>query len=274
MNSCICTGTVTHTRLEPLRHRFAYPACFFCLDLAELPELGRLAPVFGYNSAGLAAIHDTDYFGQGKGSVREKLRAFLEAQGGPAGVQRVELVTVARCLNYACNPVNFYCCYGSDGGLGCAVAEINNTYGETHRYLLDRPAAAGPNGQAAFRTSKAFFVSPFFDLRGEYVFRFARQGMAVRIGVELWRGGRLALSACLSGQGAPLTRGSILRTLARYPLSAALTMPRIVWQALCLRRKGLRPLLKPEPVSPLTTRSLHTLRHRPRRARRIPEPAC
>jgi len=252
MNSRVYTGKVTHVRLGPVRHRFVYPACFYGLDLAELADLGRLAPVFGYNAAALAAIHDGDYLGKKEGSIGEKLTAFLTARGLTSDVARVELMTVARCCHYAYNPVNFYLCYRSDGSLACAAAEINNTYGETHLYLLDEPVRPGGGYQAAFRAKKEFFVSPFYDLRGEYVFRFGRSGDKTKIQVELWCAGRLALWARLCGQGVPLTRGSVLRAIVRAPLTAALTMPRIIWQALSLKRKGLKALLKPAPSSPMT----------------------
>jgi DUF1365 family protein len=137
---------------------------------------------------------------------------------------------------------------------------------------------AGKGYQAAFRAKKVFFVSPFFDLRGEYVFRFGRVGEQVGIQVELWREGRLALWARLRGRGAAVTRGNVLRAFAGYPLAAALALPRIVLQALRLKRKGLKPLLKPAPASPLTIRTaappqrqsllvLETIPERPRSER-------
>jgi cyclopropane-fatty-acyl-phospholipid synthase len=255
MNSRIYTGTVTHVRLRPVRHQFVYPACYYGLDLAELPALGKLAPVFGYNAMALAMVRDSDYLGRSGGSIGEKFKAFLTARGLAAEVARVELMTVARCCLYAYNPVNFYLCYRIDGSLKCAAAEINNTYGETHLYLLDQPVRAGRDYQAAFRAKKEFFVSPFFDLRGDYVFRFARSEEKTRIQVELWREDRLALWARLCGQGAPLTRGSVLRAFVQSPMSAALTIPRIIWQALKLKRKGLKPLLKPTPAAPMTIRT-------------------
>jgi DUF1365 family protein len=110
---------------------------------------------------------------------------------------------------------------------------------------------AGRGYQIAFRAKKVFFASPFFDLRGEYVFRFGRAGEEVGVQVELWRAGRLALWARLRGRGAPVTRGNVLRAFARYPLAAALALPRIVRQALRLKRKGLKPLLKPAPEKSL-----------------------
>jgi cyclopropane-fatty-acyl-phospholipid synthase len=250
MNSQVCTGSVTHVRLGPVQHRFGYPACFCVLDLAELPQLGRLYPVFGYNRAGLLAIHDRDYLGAGPGGIGDKLHTLLAVRGLDSGLARAELVTVPRFWHYAYNPVNFYWCYRADGTPACGVAEVHNTYGETHHYVLDEPVLDCRNSWTAFRARKEFFVSPFFDLRGEYVFRFRRAEEEVGVQVELWRDGRLALWARLRGRSAPLTHGNALRAVVRHPLTAALALPRIVRQGLRLRGKGLKPLMKTAPASP------------------------
>ena len=150
--------------------------------------------------------------------------------------------------------VNFYLGYDSQDLLICAVAEINNTYGETHLYVLDEPLP-GPTGDSTeFRADKEFFVSPFFDLRGEYRFQFGHSSEKVDVRVNLHREGRLVLLNSLWGEAHRLARGRIVSVLLRSPLSAILTMPRIAWQAWKLKRKGLRALLKPEPASPMTIR--------------------
>ncbi len=57
-------------------------------------------------------------------------------------------------------------CYDRAGALACVVAEVHNTYGERHCYLL-RPDAAGHAG-----ADKAFYVSPFFAVDGRYEMTF------------------------------------------------------------------------------------------------------
>ena len=72
----------------------------------------------------------------------------------------------ARVLGHVFDPLSVFWCYDSSGRLACVVAEVHNTYGERHAYLL-RPDEAG-----VAVTGKDFHVSPFFDVSGTYELRF------------------------------------------------------------------------------------------------------
>ena len=61
------------------------------------------------------------------------------------------------------NPLSVFWCYDGQSRLSAVVAEVHNTYGERHAYLL-RPDAAG-----IAHVDKAFHVSPFFDESGRYL---------------------------------------------------------------------------------------------------------
>ena len=53
------------------------------------------------------------------------------------------MLTHARVLGYVFNPLTVFWCHDPAGAPVCVVAEVHNTYGERHRYLL-RPGRAGP----------------------------------------------------------------------------------------------------------------------------------
>ncbi len=254
MTASLCYGSVEHSRHTPITHTFSYPVAFGCFDLDQLPRLNDLWPLAGYNRPAVLALHDRDYLGDAPGGVSEKWRRLWVDRPVAKRIVRTELLTVPRVLGYCFNPVNFYMGYDAAGTLACAVVEINNTYGETHLYVLDEPLPAPPGYRADFRTAKEFFVSPFFDLRGDYLFRFGGSAQEVEVIAILFRQGRPALSARLVGRLRPLTTGTLVATVLRAPLSAALTLPRIAWQARKLSGKGVRHLLKPEPTSPMTIR--------------------
>jgi hypothetical protein len=67
----------------------------------------------------------------------------------------VRLVTSARFLGYAFNPVNFWMVYEDTDapGLAAAVAEVNNTFGEKHIYVLG-DGSSNPFS-AAFRRARS-----------------------------------------------------------------------------------------------------------------------
>jgi DUF1365 family protein len=74
-------------------------------------------------------------------------------------------------LGYAFKPVSFWHCHRLDGSLAAIVAEVNNTFGERHCYLLAHPGLV--YGQE-LTASKVFHVSPFCRVTGRYRFRFMR----------------------------------------------------------------------------------------------------
>ena len=52
----------------------------------------------------------------------------------------------ARVLGHVFNPISLFWCHGADGALQPSIAEVHNTYGERHCYLLhpDEAGRAGP----------------------------------------------------------------------------------------------------------------------------------
>ncbi|WP_291317367.1 DUF1365 family protein [Desulfuromonas sp.] len=254
MNSRIYLGEVSHARLSPVRHRFAYPLYFYALDLDELAALDRASPLFGYNRRRPVAVHDRDYLRPGEAPIREKLEAVLKGAGLDAP-GRVLLVTAARYFNYVFNPISFFYCHDAGGELACVLAQVNNTFGEMHLYLLDARGAEIDRGRIVCRADKAFHVSPFFPREGRYEFRLSPPAETIDNAISYYLGGELSLVARIRGEARPLTPGELARTVARHPLCAALTVPRIVWQAARLHWQRRLPVYrKPVPASAMTVR--------------------
>jgi hypothetical protein len=87
-------------------------------------------------------------------------------------------VTQLRTANYVFNPVSFFCGYDGAGQLTSVIADVRNTYGGRHRYLLGpaQQVAAGAGARAVPSSSAAFFVSPFLHGDATYDVRVRRPG--------------------------------------------------------------------------------------------------
>jgi len=245
-------GHVGHRRDGTVRHGFSYPVFFLGLDVDALDAAGTgtEAPCWplAVDRPGLLSVRRRDYGPRDGSALGPWLRSRLSAAGLPAEcAQRIVLHTFPRICGLGFNPVNFWLCLDPQGAARALLAEVSNTFGEHHSYLVAHADARPLDAGALPEARKVFHVSPFFPVEGRYRFalRHGARGVQVRI---LYGDGRgQALSAYLQGQGLPLSTGALLTALLHHPLQPLLVLLRIHWHALLLWRKGVRFHRKPAP---------------------------
>ena len=254
-------GHVWHTRLRPRRHRFIVPTFFLLLPMRTLRAQPEAAGVLALNRPGALAFRDADH-GDGRSPEQGGALAWLEALLHSEGIDGVDgevwLHCYPRVLGYSFKPVSFWYCHRADGSLRAIVAEVNNTFGERHAYLLDHPHY----GQE-LRARKAFHVSPFCAIDGGYRFEFRRGGadglQSARVRIDYHDAEGPVLLTGMAGRLEPLTAASRRRALWRYPLLTLGVMARILWNALLLWLKQVPFHTKPQapamPVSRSSSRS-------------------
>jgi DUF1365 family protein len=271
--SSIVTGDVYHCRMTPRRHEFSYPIFTMQLDLDQLESRTDNSLLFGYEKWRLLSIWRGDYLRDpaiakepcvpGRSySLREKVEGELARQGGDQIPTRITLVTMPRIGGYVFNPVSFFLCFNHQDQLIACITEVHNTFGEAHIY----PLVCEPNDlPVEWRFPKGFFVSPFFDVEGEYRVAVEQEGKELRVAVDLYKSGSLVFASSLSGSAKGLSTANILRTLISFPLALLLTMPRIHFQALLLFfKERITPYTKPAPISSYTIYSQQNIIHRAR----------
>ncbi len=257
MRSRIYEGYVEHIRCKPVWHRLNYPLYFYCLDLDELEELDRRILLFGYNRRRPVSIYDRDYLSEDSATIKEKLLGYLEDAGCAQDITRISIVTSARYFASVFNPVSFYYCYCRDDTVQCCVAEVNNTYGERHVYVLKNGYTKEGEYPLRYTTDKAFHVSPFNDMNGSYEMIFSPVDDEVEIHVDLYRSGEKIFGAKLMGKAREFTLKNQISILLKHPLVPHLTVPRIYLEAARLHfGRKLSMHDKPAPSSAMTIRKI------------------
>lgn len=232
MRSCLYVGRLRHERTAPHVNVFTYPVFSFLLDLDEVDDLVR-SGLLAHNRRGLVELRDSDHLG-GAAGLRAGVERFCAEQGVDVRGTRIELLTQLRVLGYVFNPVSFYWCRDSSDALVCVVAEVHNTFGERHCYLL-RPDAPDARGRVRMSADKAFHVSPFMDLEGVYRFEVdARPGQIASVRIDEEREGSRFFQAVLAVNRVELDGRSLARMLARHPLMTFQVSALIRLQALVL----------------------------------------
>lgn len=226
---------VTHVRSSPKRYGFRQHTYMWLIDVDDPPRLPRLLRP-------LARFEGRDHFA-GTAGIRTGLERYLAAQGIDLAGGRVLMLAHARVFGYVFNPLTLYWCHGPDGALRCVVAEVHNTYGERHCYLLHTDA-----GDRA-TVEKDFYVSPFFPVDGRYRMRLPEPDARLDLTVHLERAGARPFTATLRGVRRPATPAGLLRAAARNPWSTAAV-------SAAIRLHGIRLWLRGLPVQ-------HRPRHRP-----------
>ncbi|MFZ4244221.1 DUF1365 domain-containing protein [Streptomyces griseoincarnatus] len=222
--------TITHVRRAPQRYALRHRTYLWLVDLDHLPVLPRpLRP--------LARFRARDHFTGRAPSIRAALDCFLGEHGVDLRGGRTLMLAHARVLGHVFNPLTLYWCHGADGALRCVVAEVHNTYGQRHAYLL-HPDAAG-----TATVGKDFHVSPFHPVDGHYEMRLPLPEERLRLSVRLQRPGSPPFTASVRGARRDVSASVLLRLALRHPWSTLMV-------SAAIRFHGIRLFLRGLPVQP------------------------
>ena len=223
-------GTVGHTRRTPLRHRFSHRVYQWLVDVDDLPRMPRLLRPFASFSA-------ADHIGDPDDTIGHNIERFCKARGVDISGHRILMLANARVLGHTFDPLSVFWAIAPDESLTCIVAEVHNTYGERHAYLLETDE--GGRSQA----DKAFYVSPFLTVDGAYDLQFALTPRKVSSTVVLRQGDEAVFTATFRGKPRSATPGRLARLVVMMPLMTHRT-------SLLIRIHGVWLWLRRLPVVP------------------------
>ena len=213
--------SVYHLRRTPFRHAFRYRSRSWLVDLDALPGRGFRA---------------RDHHGDPGRTLRQNVDALLEAKGMQCA--RVLMLASPRRLGHVFNPLSVFWCLDGDAAVVATVAEVHNTYGGRHAYVLPADTTS---------VDKALYVSPFHDVDGYYELRLPLPDDQLRLAVIYHRQGAQPFIATVLGRRTTARPG--LRDLFTTRLVAA----RIRLQGVRLYLRGLPVVPRPRSLDPQET---------------------
>jgi DUF1365 family protein len=240
---------VMHRRFGKAAYRFSYRVFSLLLDIDRLEETARGSRLLRIDRWGLLSFHRADHGPRDGSDLRRWAEQTLAAGGLEFAGGRIMLLCFPRILGYTFNPLSVWYCYHADGGLRAIIAEVHNTFGESHCYLVHdggQPMRLPARSQAR----KQFHVSPLIGMDCEYRFRFTAPGERIGVVIRQTEHARPLLVASQTGHGVPLDDRALLRALGRTPLMTFKVVAAIHWQALRIWLRGARFHPHPQPVDP------------------------
>ena len=228
-------GHVMHRRLRPAVHAFVYPVFHVQLPLRDLAA--ATSPLFSVDRFNVLSFHHRDH-GPRDGSPLLPWIERLLAEHGLPDNGNIVLQTFPRVLGFVFNPVSFWYCHDAAGRLVAVLAEVNNTFGGSHSYLLHQHGEALADG-GELHADKRLHVSPFNRVEGGYRFRFHLGGAVEACHIDYDDAqGRLLLTS-ITGRPVIWSTTALLKALLRMPLLTFGIVARIHWQAARLWLKGV-----------------------------------
>ncbi|MCK6598676.1 MAG: DUF1365 domain-containing protein [Bdellovibrionaceae bacterium] len=227
MNKWLYWGKTWHKRFSPKIYEFSFSSFYLKFPLSRMNELENF--IFSINKWNIFSFYTKDH-GYRDGSdlwiwVEDKLKIhqFLNP------IDRVDLQTFPRVLGYVFNPVSFWFCYEQEQ-LKVILVEVNNTFGETHTYLVS------PTKK---NITKEFHVSPFFKITGDYNFDFSFNEKVERVQINYKKNDISLLTAFIEGYGIEFSSKNLFKTFFKFPFYTFLVIFGIHYHALRLWLKKI-----------------------------------
>lgn len=244
--ACVYRAEVMHRRMHAHSYRFRYRVFSLLLDIDRLDDTAAASSVFSRNRFNLLSFYDRDHLPDGAVDLRDWAEGVLAGAGIDGTRLRIRLLCFPRVLGMGFNPLSLWYCESPQGDPVAVIAEVRNTFGERHCYLL-QPAGRDRGWPLRAEHGKDFHVSPFIAMQGRYRFRLSRPAQRLRVLLELFEHDRRLLVATQTGVRAPFGSRVLLTELLRVPLQTVKVMAAIHWHALKLWLRGAKFYSKSPP---------------------------
>ncbi|QCU89911.1 DUF1365 domain-containing protein [Thiomicrorhabdus sediminis] len=237
MPSTLYIGQVMHQRFFPFEYRFNYGVFSLRVDIDEIESETDSLAILSFDRFNLLSLYRRDFGARSEQSWRSWFEQLLLYYGVHNKFARIELVCMPRCLGYQFNPLAMWYGYDEQGQLIAVVAEVSNTFGQWHHYVLSdqgRPL----NEKICAGADKEFHVSPFLNMNCHYRFRLRKPDLNYQLGIYETQNQRPVLNAIQVAKEQDLVNSNLLKAFLKLPFNSFKVIVMIHWWAMKIWFKG------------------------------------
>lgn len=239
--AALYVGETWHRRFAPRAHEFRYRLFQLLIDIDQLDQAFAGLTWIKLGRRGPMSFEPRDHGDRQSRDLRPWVEATLAGAGVQASAAAIRLLCFPRVLSFVFNPLSIFFVHAADGRLEAVVYEVNNTFGQTHAYVI--PATGG--ARETQRAAKRLYVSPFYRVEGEYRFDISAPGETFDLRIVKVVDGRPDFVATQAARREALTDQRLRALFWSIPLMTLKVLAAIHWEALRLFFKaapfGARP---------------------------------
>lgn len=218
MKSAIYDGVVVHRRrataetgniANEFEHHVSMPLIF----LNELDDFLALHPLWSRKRWRPVRFERSDYLGDPHTPLDEAVRNEVALRLGHRPSGEIAMLAHLRTWGWLFNPLTLYYCYADNGNdIDAVVLEVTSTpWRERHVYVVD-------GKQFRTRFAKEMHVSPFLDMRLDYVMTWAVPDEQLNFHLGARHGDTHVFDAGMVLTRHPVSRRQLSGILWRRPL--------------------------------------------------------
>ncbi len=242
-----CRAKIFHCRNFPKKNSFLYEVFYLLIDIRNLDGLkSRFLSIDKFN---IFSFYKKDHAkhdykdDKSKIDLEKWIKDILKTEDIEA--HKIMLLCHPRLLGYVFNPVSFWFCFNEKDELIATLAEVQNTFGEAHSYLIYNQNKSPINKDQEHFAQKEFHVSPFFKREGKYRFKFDYSHKKIMVFIDYFNEEKLMLNTSLIANLEPLNDKTLIRSFFVIPFLTFKVIILIHYQALKIVFKGIKYIKKP-----------------------------
>jgi len=238
-------GDVMHKRQKTKINFFVYKVFYLCFDITKIDSLKSY--FLSINKFNFFSFYSKDHGLRDGSNLELWIRSILDKNNLNHQVKKIFLFTHPRVFGYVFNPVSFWFCVNQNNELIAILFEVNNTFSQTHSYLIYNDDFSIISSDQIFSADKKLYVSPFFKVEGKYNFRVNLTANKIAIWIDYLddNDNKNLLTSIISKDIKKLNDHRLLIAFISIPLMTFKVIFLIHWQALKLFVKKIKFISNP-----------------------------